>query len=67
MKTDDVDAGVNGSAVPDEAARLGSELNYGGVDALYQNPIFLYIAVACFTLFIVVLCVAIWRYKTPKL
>jgi DNA-binding transcriptional ArsR family regulator len=37
---------------------------------LYQDPLFLYAAVVCFTIFIIVLAVAIWRLwvnKTPKL
>lgn len=42
----------------------------GGVNVLYQNPIFLYIAIACFIIFTVILCIAIWRVwenRTPKL
>jgi len=44
--------------------------NNGAIDALYQDPVFLYIALACFAIFAIVLCVSIWRYrknKTPKL
>jgi DNA-binding transcriptional ArsR family regulator len=38
--------------------------------AVYQNPMFLYIAVGCFALFTVVLCIAVWRLwenRIPKL
>jgi len=48
---------------------FGSESN-GAINALYQDPVFFYIALACFAIFTVVLCVSIWRYrknKTPKL
>jgi len=41
-----------------------------GVQLLYQDPLFLYAAIACFTIFLVVLSVAIWRLwinKTPRL
>jgi len=42
----------------------------GGVNILYQDPLFFYIALACFIVFTTVLCVAMWRLwknKTPKL
>ena len=42
----------------------------GGVNILYQNPLFFYIALVCFIVFTTVLCVAMWRLwknKTPKL
>jgi hypothetical protein len=37
---------------------------------VYQNPMYLYIAVGCFVLFTVFLCVALWRLwenRTPKI
>ena len=40
-----------------------------GFSTFYQDPLFLYIAIICFIIFIVILCVSIWRYqknKTPK-
>lgn len=42
----------------------------GRVNILYQDPLFFYIALACFIMFTTVLCVAMWRLwknKTPKL
>lgn len=46
--------------------------DYGinGASSLSQDPIFLYIAICCFIVFILVLSISIWRYKknkTPKL
>ena len=56
---------VNGS----RNATFGIE-NDGAINTLYQDPIFLYIALACFAIFAIILCMSIWRYrknKTPKL
>jgi DNA-binding transcriptional ArsR family regulator len=42
----------------------------GVIQAVYQNPMFLYIAVGCFVLFTVFLCVSLWRLwenRTPKI
>ena len=42
----------------------------GVIQAVYQDPLFLYIAVGCFVLFTVFLCVAVWRLwknRTPKI
>jgi DNA-binding transcriptional ArsR family regulator len=32
----------------------------------FQDPLFLYAAVACFTVFLVVCCIAVWRYRMNK-
>ena len=72
---DGMKAGANESAVPamdsiPENSRLLLDSGDGVVNVLYQNPLFLYIALACFIVFTIVLCVAIWRLwenKTPKL
>jgi len=72
---DGMKAGTNESAVPamdsiPENSRLLLDSGDGVVNVLYQNPLFLYIALACFIVFTIVLCVAIWRLwenKTPKL
>jgi DNA-binding transcriptional ArsR family regulator len=66
---------VNESAVPaldsiPENSRLFIESGDGGINLLYQNPIFLYIAIICFILFITICCVAVWKMwknKTQKL
>jgi DNA-binding transcriptional ArsR family regulator len=42
----------------------------GVIQAVYQNPLYLYIAVGCFVLFTVFLCIALWRLwenRTPKI
>ena len=42
----------------------------GVLQVLYQNPMFLYIGIACFIIFTIVLCVSLWRLwenKNPKL
>ena len=42
----------------------------GIMQTIYQNPMFLYIAIACFVIFTIVLCVSLWRLwenKTSKL
>jgi len=62
-----VDGVVNNSKAYDTTFDGG---NNGAIDALYQDPVFFYIALTCFAIFAVVLCVSIWRYrknKTPKL
>lgn len=64
-----VDGVVNNSKAYDYDTTLGGG-NNGAIDALYQDPAFFYIALTCFAIFAVVLCVSIWRYrknKTPKL
>ena len=54
----------------DEGTRLVVDESQGIIYALNQNPLFLYIAVACFCIFTIVLCFSLWRYwenKTPKI
>jgi len=64
--------GIN-DTILDNASRIATEwTDYGinGATSFSQDPIFLYIAIACFIVFILVLSIAIWRYKknkTPKL
>ena len=66
---------TNESAIPamdsiPENSRLLLENGDGAVNVLYQNPLFLYIAIGCFIVFTIVLCVAIWRLwenRAPKL
>lgn len=66
---------TNDSAIPamdsiPENSRLFLDSGDGTVGVLYQNPMFLYIALACFIIFTIVLGVAIWKLwknKTPKL
>jgi hypothetical protein len=42
----------------------------GVIQVVYQNPMYLYIAIGCFVLFTVFLCIALWRLwenRTPKI
>lgn len=67
VSPNDADGLINNSKAYDTTFGGG---NNGAIDALYQDPVFLYIALACFAIFAIVLCVSIWRYrknKTPKL
>jgi len=72
---DSIKSGVNESVIQTidsipENSRLFIDSSNGGMNLLYQNPIFLYIAFICFIIFTIVFCVAIWRLwknKTPKL
>jgi DNA-binding transcriptional ArsR family regulator len=59
----------NITAVP-ENSRIFIDSGNEGIQVLYQNPIFLYIAIICFSIFIVALIfsmVKAWKNKTPKL
>jgi hypothetical protein len=53
-----------------EGSRFVIEKSHGIIQAVYQNPTLLYVAVGCFVVFTVVLCVALWRLwknRTPRL
>ncbi len=68
---------VEADSIPFVSSGMGDEVpNYivdesqGVMQTLYQNPMFLYVAIACFAIFTIVLCVSLWRLwenKTPKL
>ena len=52
-----------------EGSRFVVDKSQGVIQAVYQNPVYLYAAVGCFAVFTVVLCVAVWRLwknRTPK-
>jgi len=58
-----------GALAPNAGSKLVIDPSQGVLQAVYQDPTFLYIAIGCFVLFSVVLCVALWRLwenKTPK-
>ena len=64
------DASDSGSLTAGENGRFIVDQSQGVIQAVYQNPMYLYIAVGCFVLFTVVLCVALWRLwenRTPKI
>jgi len=63
-------ASDSGSLTAGEGGRFVVDQSQGVIQAVYQNPMYLYIALGCFVLFTVVLCVALWRLwenRTPKI
>jgi len=53
-----------------ENSRILLDGSNGYTGIIYQDPIFLYIAISCFIIFIIVLCISLWKLwenKTPKL
>jgi hypothetical protein len=53
-----------------DGTRIIVDQSQGVIQAVYQNPMYLYIAVGCFILFTVLLSVAVWRLwvnRTPKI
>jgi hypothetical protein len=60
----------SGSLTAGESSRFVVDHSQGVIQAVYQNPMYLYIAVGCFVLFTFFLCVALWRLwenRTPKI
>lgn len=58
------------NGIEEESTNFFVDESQGILQAIYQNPMFLYIAIACFAIFTIVLCVSLWRLwenKTPKL
>ena len=55
------DASDSGSLTAGDGGRFVVDQSQGVIQAVYQNPMYLYIALGCFVLFAVVLCVALWR------
>ena len=63
-------ASNSGSLTTGEGSRFFVDQSQGVIQAVYQNPLYLYIAVGCFILFTVFLCAALWRLwenRTPKI
>ncbi|DAC71883.1 MAG TPA: hypothetical protein DSN98_08050 [Thermoplasmata archaeon] len=61
---------VPGSLTAGDGGRFVIDQSQGVIQAVYQNPTYLYIAVGCFILFTVVLSIAVWRLwenRTPKI
>ncbi|MFA5103117.1 MAG: winged helix-turn-helix domain-containing protein [Candidatus Thermoplasmatota archaeon] len=59
-----------GALTAGEGSRFVIDQSQGIIQAVYQNPLFLYGAVGCFVVFCVFLAVAVWRLwenRTPKL
>lgn len=53
-----------------EGGRFVIDQSQGLIQLVYQDPVFLYMAVVCFVLFSILLSVAVWRLwenRTPKL
>ena len=64
------DSSDSGMLSAGEGGRFIVDQSQGVIQAVYQNPLFLYIAVGCFVLFTVCLCLALWRLwenRTPKI
>jgi DNA-binding transcriptional ArsR family regulator len=64
------DSSVSGPLTAGENGRFVIDQSQGVIQAVYQNPMYLYIAVGCFVLFTVFLSVALWRFwenRTPKI
>jgi DNA-binding transcriptional ArsR family regulator len=62
--------GDHGTLTAGEGSRFVVDKSHGFIQTVYQNPLSLDIAIGCFTVFTVVLCVALWRLwknRTPKL
>lgn len=60
----------SGMLTAGEGGHFVVDQSEGIIQAVYQNPLFLYIAIGCFILFSVFLCVSLWRFwenRTPKL
>jgi DNA-binding transcriptional ArsR family regulator len=58
-----------GSLTAGGSGRFVVDPSQGVIQAVYQNPMFLYIAVGCFIVFTVFLCVSVWRLwenRIPK-
>jgi DNA-binding transcriptional ArsR family regulator len=63
-------ASDSGSLTAGEGSRFIVDQSQGVLQAVYQNPLYLYISIGCFVLFTVFLCVALWRLwenRTPKI
>ncbi len=67
---DFVSLGGSGTISAGEGSHFVVDKSQGFIQAVYQNQTSLYIAIGCFAVFTVVLCVALWRLwknRTPKL
>ena len=61
--------GNHGYLTAGEGGEFVVDKSQGLLQAVYQNPMYLYIAMGCFVVFTVVLCIALWRLwknRTPK-
>ena len=62
--------GDGGALAAGEGSRFVVDQSHGMIQAVYQNPMYLYIAVGCFIFFSAFLAVGIWRLwenRTPKI
>ncbi len=51
-----------GSLTAGEGGRFIIDQSEGVIQAVYQNPLYLYVAVGCFVVFSVFLVVGLWRF-----
>ena len=52
--------GIN--SIPERLLDVSSE----SISTLYQDPIFLYVAIACFLIFAIVLSISLWKFRENK-
>jgi len=60
---------LKNNVIPDGSLRgdqLTAPASNGAGSVLFQDPLFLYGALACFVVFLVVCCVAVWRFHVNK-
>jgi len=60
----------SGPLTAGEGGRFVIDQSQGVIQVVYQNPMYLYVAIGCFILFSIFLIVAIWRLwenRTPKI
>jgi len=58
------------SVTAGDGGRFVVEQSQGIIQAVYQNPLYLDVAIGCFALFTVLLSVALWRLwknRTPRI
>jgi len=56
------DSSDPGSLTAGEGSRFIIDQSQGMIQAVYQNPLYLYVAVGCFVVFSVFLVVGLWRF-----
>jgi len=67
IQTDASSNVFNGGVPPGDHSQLIVDESTGVLHAITQNPVFLYIALVCFIVFTVVLCVSLWRFSENRL
>jgi hypothetical protein len=58
---------LNGGTLAGDHSLLIVDESTGVLHAINQDPVFLYIALVCFIVFTIVLCVSLWRFSENRL